>query len=837
MDAIFSPSRSTVTEFTENTPMEHTAKQLFKESVHETLPKSKSRPLSTITNLQINQQQQEDEEPEKVRSPSLQNVSQLKNWITKMEKENKHKQDSAWKKPKNMSASNTMSLKRIPTSRNPSRKVKEMREKIVEHRQSTTSTPVQRARDVQVTIPMNKVQEMRKILLDFRQRQNQQKEQMYMSSKKRAKIDDRLNRVEDIQRWLNEMERHSKKTNNSNSSQSKATELNLPMNRVSDMKNWLIEFGKQNKEHCNRFTTRSAQFDRYNRGSGVYTTSSGTPKRGSETSEKNQVDGKYNNDDNFSMPDVSELAKFLSECEEENNKAQSETTPMTNVDITQRCDDDVEEEDEAVVDCSIGNNECVEDQVAHDDKNAHTDDEDVDCFDNQGKEREECTTEANFFDNQGKETEDDEHYEEDLEQKGAHCGKDFEGAVIVENTSIIEDESHKVDVNISMMPITNNMDESEWEDDYAELAHVDINIEPVQSQESWEDESFGSSEKNNGHVDENQALEQRQNSSRDSQADMNDYDTDVTEEEIWKEKEDESDELKPALMEKNESFKGMSTEYSRDSSEDDDVDSVNEYTASDLLGETFLNTSLAGPRFSSSFVGPTATITEKEKEVGIGKENDCSHQSTELVEKKSKKGFKCLFKSFTVFAKKKEIDMLPIEEEGTEMSKYYIATQKEKYSQNTACKSDIMQTSTRSLDLSPDSHCHGQGFLPDVYSGNVNDLQDVTKTVMMSPKQGYLPSAYGCNDDEPQDFAREMVLSRGGYSINPSTESPMSLASAFRRSMSPSSSCTGSELSDGQAMILGNLVNVSQHVGWLKGHFQSPKDAEVEKNNFYKQSW
>lgn len=97
---------------------------------------------------------------------------------------------------------------------------------------------------------------------------------------------------------------------------------------------------------------------------------------------------------------------------------------------------------------------------------------------------------------------------------------------------------------------------------------------------------------------------------------------------------------------------------------------------------------------------------------------------------------------------------------------------------------------------------------------------------------GYLPNLYTASEDEPQDFAREMLLGRA-CQFDPSCESPMSLASAFRRSMSPTSSdCAGSELSYVQALVNAHQTkntNVAQHVGWLQEHFHSPNRTNEER--------
>jgi len=135
--------------------------------------------------------------------------------------------------------------------------------------------------------------------------------------------------------------------------------------------------------------------------------------------------------------------------------------------------------------------------------------------------------------------------------------------------------------------------------------------------------------------------------------------------------------------------------------------------------------------------------------------------------------------------------------------------------------------STRGEQISP----------ADVQKENVEKCSSLPNHLRSTPdvreQAGYLPDAYNSRDDEPQDFAREMVLSHGRCcQFDPSSESPVSLASAFRRTMSPTaSSCAGSDLSGVQALINVNHTNVAQHVGWLQGHFQSPKAVDKTKSN------
>jgi hypothetical protein len=60
----------------------------------------------------------------------------------------------------------------------------------------------------------------------------------------------------------------------------------------------------------------------------------------------------------------------------------------------------------------------------------------------------------------------------------------------------------------------------------------------------------------------------------------------------------------------------------------------------------------------------------------------------------------------------------------------------------------------------------------------------------------------------------------------------MSLASTFRRDLSPtSSSCADSEILCFEAFlnVYHQSINVAQHVGWLNNHFHSPTTCDDMK--------
>jgi hypothetical protein len=780
----------------ENTPVENTARTLFKETE---MDPAQTEPLSTITN--INTKDVNTEDQEEVLSPSLQNVSQLKNWIINMERENRQKSDSAWKKP-------TVTLGSRPynnNSRQSSGKVKEMKEKLIERKQmpprgakTTTSTPATTLPSRNVKIPMNKVQEMKQILLDYKQNQAKEKEVIHMSSKKRAKIAERLNHVEDIQKWLAEMERQGKKNNSSNvnASMPKTKELNLPMNRVREMKNWLIEFERQNKEHNNRFATKGT-----------------TPFTNSR---------KRTNSDTPSK--TAGLAQFLVDFEHKNKehfeKSQKKgaLTADTHPDEIVDTNPNTEEEKD----------ECTTEETASE----------LDFFNAEGYDSEHFVTEDQNEESSGKETGNEkEEGEEEKEEEEDDAIEDL----IVENTSILDTEPTLRDMNTSMMPTTNNLDQSQWEDDYDDLLKVNIHIEPVQSVDSWENESFAHSNVEKSSDDQNVVGEDEVKEVNDEDLLPNDNEevsaSSCNDDQGTSSHQGEDDALDTSSVQQDTEnlfadYSMMQTEdnnltqtYDRAEENQEETDLSQNFESegreSELIGEHLLSTSHAGARFSSSFILPadnaslvtaknnTTVVVTTEKVNAEPVETNHVDESEYKSTSSSKGGLGCVYKSlFRIFVPKKKDNKMKDEEaheNNVRMSEQLLATQEGIAMDYDAVEVQVGNNAKsyhNSLNLSPDSKSH------------------------YNEDGGYLPYAYNGVRGEPQDFARDMLLGRTNSHFDVTAESPVSLASKFRRNLSPTaSSTTGSELSCVQTLINGqhNNTNVAQHVGWLQGHFQSPK--------------
>ncbi len=769
----------------------------------------KSTPLGTITNIltkTIPNDKSCDENG--ALSPSLQNVTQLKNWITKMEKENKEKSNSAWKKPASIRCKAT----RIKRSNG---RVHEIREKINERKlipRSTNGvvrTPAPASRTVK--IPVNKVQQMRQILLDFKNTQAKQSEMIHMSSKKRAKIEERLNRVQDIQKWLNEMEHQSRKaTERNDASVPKTKELNLPLNRVNEMKNWLIEFEKQNKEHSKRFTGKTSSFGSRHFGADMPTNTQTQRSDVGSTEGDHLVDNVSNKAAYTpSKTVVAELAQLLVDFEKR-NKEHYERSQRKSV----RPDS-----------LDLGNSDLklkqLEEPEAEKEPEAETEDEST--FDpflicniaDSGDDIELETEEE-------KDDETETHEEIDRIKKESQ-GTDF----VVLNTSMLDKDNNKVDTNTSMIPALNILEQSQWDDDYDDLMKVDINIEPVQSAESWENESFGYSNGNESQTpsaEEEEVGEETESTSTCEDQEISDGSLAPHNDSTLDENEETSIELT--------TNGGHSTEESLHN--DELTERIEETDNEQLLGEAIdvLSTSHSGSRFSSSHLMNTSDTDIELNQ--IEKESRAYCHSSDKVERNnaydnevqsgvSRKGFGCVYKSlFRVFVPKKKSTDQTFDEERRV---------------NLTLKVNKFQDNAKGNDeQSHVSHTHHEDAHEEAV-GNLNDSGDNTE---LSFAAGYLPNNYtkSAKLEEPHDFARAMLLDRATNTFNPNCESPVSLASAFRRSMSPtSSSCAGSEISGVHLMINDNHANtnVSQHVGWLQGHFHSPKAAAQIKrrDNMY----
>lgn len=133
----------------------------------------------------------------------------------------------------------------------PARKhVQEMQRKVREK----INTPLKARRTVEsINIPMNKVNELKKQLIESKMQELKKLEDAQLNSKKRAEISDRVNTVSSLLESLNgDVQR-----NRTISKTSKGEELSLPRDRVRDMKHWLKDSVDRHKAHADKWNTAS----------------------------------------------------------------------------------------------------------------------------------------------------------------------------------------------------------------------------------------------------------------------------------------------------------------------------------------------------------------------------------------------------------------------------------------------------------------------------------------------------------------------------------------------------------------------------------------------------
>ena len=397
-------------------------------------------PLSTITN-QKKSANLPTSRAKKVKSPPIPgNVSHLKQWLVNVEKQNKNRHSVDSRATTSVAGSGHGHSARNGSYKAPLPKrqvIKNPRVQEIQHKISNTPSK-KKTINRNVNIPLNKVKEMRNFLQEYKVKAQQERKSMaQMSSKNRAIIEERLNRVEDIQKWLNHTEseqevgvRRSSMGTAANVSRREEA-LNLPMNRVQEMKDWLVEFERQNREHASKLELKDA---------GEY-----VPVMRSRVNDlfiaRAMKDEKKSVNHLGSVAGVSNLANFLMDFEHSNKE---------HYERSQR--------KEPVADKSEARDTTFVDIAA----------------------------------------------------------SDVEEGSLVENTDLLNDQSSQKDMNISMMPILNDADEaddddaSDWKDDYDALRKVDITIEPVQSNDSWENESIGDAYDDDDDADDDRSHEQEE---------------------------------------------------------------------------------------------------------------------------------------------------------------------------------------------------------------------------------------------------------------------------------------------------------------------------------------
>lgn len=604
-----------------------------------------------------------------------------------------------------------------------------------------------------VSIPMNKVTEMKKFLqFDF-ETTNRMRE-VQMSSKKRAKIEERLNQVSDIQKWLTTLERKQNKNSNPKA------ELKLPVNRVREMKSWLADFEQQKKAHADFYVTDSKENKL-----GLDNGRSHIPRIGFryqpfEAREKTDGDLSRAEVDTSELPQVSELKQILIDFEAKNK--------------------------------------------AHYDKH---------------------NTRPSFEYRAWKKavTKSDTEFEE--------IENELKDAVLVTNTSFVEnDDKGQVqrDLNISMMPAHDDFDDSAWDDDEEEddelsetSSHVEINIAPIDSCEVEEILSEDESEFIESKLLEKDGYDDDEISEEESEVFEDNFNelssSHSIESSVLSAEAEEEDELisvaeeamKNAkettdfvIHEKNneeslvkESISDCSESCSKLEVSDDDDEYIEatlernrlDHNSSDSIydDDTFdmsdgKNACLIGEKFVAA---PIAHFTEHEPSHQIR-----SHENTAVIvhSKVKTKAFKKFLKALKKFLSSLKLRL--------QKSKAVVLFEQE-------------------------------------YSGDQPlKVQNSLKPHFIASHQQYSRNKYipGIYQIQASNFQRD-VAQRAGEQVRVYGDSPGSLASAFRRTLSPSSSAV-SGFTDVEGYAIRNYQSVSEHVSFLKKAFnaQTPLGQKSE---------
>jgi len=392
--------------------------------------------------------------------------------------------------------------------------------------------------------------------------------------------------------------------------------------------------------------------------------------------------------------------------------------------------------------------------------------------------------------------------------------KEEDKVVAVENTYILEEPKVAAkDVNMSMMQsnsVTDNVDvgdESDWEDDYEDLM-MQVDIAPIGSADSWDKQSVESprgdlTQEENEPVQENihrVAMLEDDELSEEEEVDELEEEEDVVEGAQETAEDDIDDELSSDSSASEMEDYDVSTAHSEGSIsklsfEGEAVGVVTAKNLATAFQESRSNemvevatSSLVGEKIlSKSCYGNRAPLVAKPEFTAAPKENKA------MVVKTKKKGLHKFFNSL--------IRMLGMKKKNTSKAAEMYAGNFEE----TRKPEFDRYKSSKSLFLSPDTP---------------------------KGRHAYLPNTYDINTSEPHDFARQMVMH--GMGRAQAGESPMSLASAFRRQLSPDSSCI-SGFTDVEAMVLVRNQNIDQHIKHLQGVFNSAVRAEDANKNQIKQ--
>lgn len=644
--------------------------------------------------------------------------------------------------------------------------VKEMQRKVHER-----LTPAKARKQVSsINIPLNRVNELKKRLEESKKAELEKLKSAQMNAKKRALINERVANVSDLLKDLNggfKASTQIKKT-------SRGEELDLPRHRVDQMKAWLKEFEKGNKEHAAKWNTRTNS----------YVPVHGTRNKQLEL-QKGESKTRQVEIDNNDTRRVSTLTQWLDDFGKENKahfeKGSSRPTFESYKQWARKGapQDDLPPENEEEDDVVVENTSMLDE--------SHFDNNDLNY-----------STMPVASHDQFSDAEDE----------------DEEESQVVENTSILDETRFdNNDLNFSTMPAANTDhlvdEECDWHEDMQELMMtVDVDINKIESQDSWDKDSvispreFDEPDNNDDEVSfqDEESIEDEHAFDASfrhvgQDADLS-VDTSVEEDEEDQEKEDE---LHAQIIADCESGEDVIEDELSVDSEDEESDVEEEEEK-----EVSLTFHCDDDVSKISFMGQPVLEDES-----------VSHQSELLGES---------------FLKRQSIDIISSSHQGNriadvstmnhgQISQFTAPVQQQK-------KKSVLKKFMSSLNCV--KHAVKPSRAAEAYTDAYEEIgkkhswetaKQPLKTIYDSPGSksgmgGYLPGQYmNANNNAgaaPYGQSRKVP------------ESPaMSLASAYRRQLSPGSSLM-SGFTDVEACVMKRSNDIGQHVQHLKSVFKSP---------------
>ena len=710
--------------------------------------KNKSIPLSTITN-NINHKAHFT-----ISTSPPPSVSELKERLKKKVEavalSEERKKTAFVRPPMQQTKENDNTAPRLPTHSTP-HPSKRFKDSFKENEDNIDTVPPSPSINRTVSIPMNKVNEMKKYLQLDLETTNRMRD-VQMSSKKRAKIEERLNQVADIQDWLSTLERKQNRDGNIHGHNSKK-ELLLPANRVKEMKSWLIDFEKQRKAHADFYDTGSKDMKDSGR--------SHIPRIGFryqpfEAREKTEGDLSRAEVDTSELPHVSELKQVLIDFEAKNK--------------------------------------------AHYDKH---------------------NTRPSF------------EYKAWRNSHGKATESDAD-SIMVTNTSFLNNEEEvdptsQKDLNMSMMPAVGSEDFNDWDDEdeledlSEDSSYIEMNVEPVESGENLIDD-------NHENIDEELSMDESNVDEKNADGDIDAYNN----REVSIDESEVEEQPSPSVIFRDTTFDSLNKSLSV-ASVDESVLSVE---AEANLGE--VEESSAKLELSEDEEEDTFTAIETQHFDDYYPNYDYENQSDDEesdVSIHQEDVISGLFGEKFVSA---PVDILSKNDRAIEYSKNNKINMKMFKKKNLQKFLNAIKKMLASLKPQTKSSAV---VLIEQETSNYNHgktrEQNKTRQDQKAPRYSF-STMY---ELQSKDFVNQIALrtsgdvrkvvhqiaSKSSEDIRRFGDSPGSLASVFRRTLSPSSSGV-SGFTDVEALALRNYENVGEHVGFLKQTFntQSPFGKKSE---------